>query len=309
MHVIMILCWKHMQTVMVATFFWLHCWHIQHYMMMLVPMIHCSQCQSACVPNTMQDGLLIAITVLFRASTHGRSQLDHQKLVLEWFNYPFLDVKLAARRCPVDLEKSTLLLAWGHPERGKSCIELESGLACSLFAKFLQRSLLAVCKFCAAGDECCEWGHGRVCVNLWYRMLWLLKRIQTVLYVTVGGYMKDLKKHDSEKEVVLCAHTAAYGLLQCGVAPVDTWAREEGGNDTEYWYENYLRSAKVSNWHRNETETAVDHPSSEEEALCIKAGPQMHSQNGTCMYTSITSSRVYQALQIDQRRYDSITWS
>ena len=59
---------------------------------------------------TMQDGLLIAITVLFRASTHGHSQLDHQKLVLEWFNYPFLDVKLAARRCPIDLEKSTLSL-------------------------------------------------------------------------------------------------------------------------------------------------------------------------------------------------------
>ena len=83
------------------------------------------------------------------------------------------------------------------------------------------------------------------------------------------------------KKVVLCAHIATYGLLQCGVAPVDTWARVKGGNDAEYWYENHLRSAKVSNWHWNETETAMEHPGSEEEALCTKAAPQMHSQNGT----------------------------
>ena len=78
-------------------------------------------------------------------------------------------------------------------------------------------------------------------------------------------------------------------VLQCGVAPVDTCAREKGRNDTEYWDENHLRSAKVTNWHQNETEFegAVDHPSSEE-ALCIKAGTQMH--------TSITNFRVYQAL-------------
>ena len=44
-----------------------------------------------------------------------------------------------------------------------------------------------------------------------------------------------------------------------------------------------LRSAKVSNWHRNETEAAVDHTGSEEEALCIKASTEMLFQSGTCI--------------------------
>ena len=39
---------------------------------------------------------------------------------------------------------------------------------------------LVGCKFCAAGKECCKRGHGRVCVNFWYLMLWRPKRIRTI---------------------------------------------------------------------------------------------------------------------------------
>ena len=44
---------------------------------------------------------------------------------------------------------------------------LQSGPTRSLVAKFQHvQSLLAVCEFCAAGEECCEQDNGRVCANL-----------------------------------------------------------------------------------------------------------------------------------------------
>ena len=43
------------------------------------------------------------------------------------------------------------MLCRGQPDGGKSCTMLESGATRSLFAKFLQCSLLAVREFCAAG--------------------------------------------------------------------------------------------------------------------------------------------------------------
>ena len=47
----------------------------------------------------------------------------------------------------------------------------------------------------------------------------------------------------------------------------------------------------------------MNHPGSEQEAqLRIKAGLQMHSQNGTAWYTSTTSCRVYQVLHVRQTK-------
>ena len=60
----------------------------------------------------------------------------------------------------------------------KSCIVLQSRLTCSLVAKFLSVQLSLA--FHAAGEECCERGHGQVCANLWCRMLWSLKCIRMI---------------------------------------------------------------------------------------------------------------------------------
>ena len=52
-----------------------------------------------------------------------------------------------------------LVLRRGQPDSGKSCTMLESRPTCSLFAKFLQHSSLAVREFRAAGNERCKQDH------------------------------------------------------------------------------------------------------------------------------------------------------
>ena len=116
-------------------------------------------------------------TVLSRASTHGHSQLKHQKTrvgscteeVVEWFNYPRAS---AHHRCEVSCQGvSTCIIALsvlrqGQPNGEESCIVPESGSNCSLVAKVLQHSSLAVPKFCAASEKHCEQGYRQVCANL-----------------------------------------------------------------------------------------------------------------------------------------------
>ena len=111
-------------------------------------------------------------TVLSRASAHGCSQLKRQKVwvggymekVLEWFNYPRAR---AHPGCEVNCQ--------GVPHRGfvKASPTVEKAVLCykadrlvaSLPSFHSVQLSLAVCKFHAAGKECCERGHGRGCVR------------------------------------------------------------------------------------------------------------------------------------------------
>ena len=108
-------------------------------------------------PCSTRQFLYNCITVLFRASAHGRSQLKRQNLgmgsytekVLKWFNYP---QARAHPRCEVGSHGAELtcivgssMLRRGQPDSRESCIMLQSRLTCSLVAKFPQRSVVA-CK-------------------------------------------------------------------------------------------------------------------------------------------------------------------
>ena len=79
---------------------------------------------------------------------------------------PRMDAKLAAKVYQINLKHRSTSTCQHQPDYGESCIVLESELTHSLVAKPLQRSLLAIHKFCAAGKECCEQRHRRVCVKL-----------------------------------------------------------------------------------------------------------------------------------------------
>jgi len=133
-------------------------------------------------------------TVLSWATTHGRLQLKCQKLrvgsymekELKQFNYPH---------------------ARANPGCEVSCQEVLNQLASLLHLCFIEASLtvekavsrykvdrlvasltsfrsfwlsLVVCKLCAAEEEHCEWGHERVCANLWCLMSWRPKCIRTI---------------------------------------------------------------------------------------------------------------------------------
>ena len=101
-----------------------------------------------------------------------------------------------------------LVLRWGQPNRGESCIMVESGPIRSCVVKLLQCSLLAVSKFHIASKEHCEPDNAQVCAEFCCRMSWCLKHIRmiTAMYVSsvyfrfttqefsmIGGYIKDLR--------------------------------------------------------------------------------------------------------------------
>ena len=61
-------------------------------------------------------------------------------------------------------------------EKAVSCYKVDQLVASFLRVQFS----LAVSDFCAAGEELCKWGHGRVCVKLWCLMSWCPKHIRTI---------------------------------------------------------------------------------------------------------------------------------
>ena len=117
-------------------------------------------------------------TVLSRTSAHGRSQLKCQKLrlggcmeeVLKWFNY--LPTR-AHPGCKVSCQgESTCIVTLSVVREVGSTVEKAimcckaDWLVASLPSFHSVQSSFAICEFCAAWEECCEWGHRQVCVNL-----------------------------------------------------------------------------------------------------------------------------------------------
>ena len=120
------------------------------------------------------------------------------------------------------------MLRRGQPDSRESCIVLQSRLTRSLVANFRSiRSLLAVCKFCATGEERCEWGYGQMCANLWCLTSWHPKRIRIITamwaqriylwihyakFSMVGGYTENLEKSQNWRWMYL---TCMSSLLVC----------------------------------------------------------------------------------------------
>ena len=88
-------------------------------------------------------------------------------VVLEWFNYP---CTTAYPRCKdtkgywIDLHHCFTHALSRPGQRWRKLYY------CQAYAVFV------TCKFLAASEECCEQGYGHVCVKLYCRMLWCLKR-------------------------------------------------------------------------------------------------------------------------------------
>ena len=145
------------------------------------------------------------------------SQLKYQKLragscteeVLEWFNYLHTSAHL---RCQmgyqIDLHHRFAVLCQGQPTGEISFIMPESGPTHSIAAKLPRCLSFAVCTFCPASEECCEWGYRWECVKHLCQMSWYLKSIRTIaaIYVSsaellivmqefsmMGSYTEDLK--------------------------------------------------------------------------------------------------------------------
>ena len=130
-------------------------------------------------------GELFAYTVLSQASELGwaltwRTCLNGSTITTQG---PALDVKVAAMG-PNRLVSS--VRPWfvkDSPtvEKAVSCYKVDWLVASLLHVSFHSiQSMLAVREFRAAGEECCERGHGRVCANLWCLMLWRLTCIRTI---------------------------------------------------------------------------------------------------------------------------------
>ena len=64
-------------------------------------------------------------------------------------------------------------------EKAVLCYKADRLVAALLSFRSIQSSL-AVCKFCAAGEEHCERGRWQVCANLWCLILWHPKCIRTI---------------------------------------------------------------------------------------------------------------------------------
>ena len=151
-----------------------------------------------------------------RASTHGRSQLKHQKLrvgsytekVLELFNYPSAR---AHPECEVNCQgvpHYRFVLRRGQPDSGESCIVLQSWPTRSLITNFLQRSVVT----CSTQISCCRertlWTRPRtgVCEPLMpdivaYKVQSQLCELRgstyefnTQKFSMVGGYTENLEK-------------------------------------------------------------------------------------------------------------------
>ena len=127
-----------------------------------------------------------SFTVLSRASAHGHSQLKRQNLrvsscteeVLKWFNYQ-TGCKVSCQGVPNRLAsslRSCFIEASPTVEKAVTCCKADQ-LVASLPSFYSIQSWLAVRKFRAAGEECCEQGHGQVCVNL---MSWPQKCLRTI---------------------------------------------------------------------------------------------------------------------------------
>ena len=87
--------------------------------------------------------------------------------------------KLAARGYPNRLAsslRSCFVEASPTVEKAVTCCKADQ-LVASLPSFYSIQSLLAVRKFLAAGEECCEQGHRQVCVNL---MSWPQKCLRTI---------------------------------------------------------------------------------------------------------------------------------
>ena len=134
-------------------------------------------------------------TVLPRASGYGHSQFKHWKLrvggctkeVGAWMvQAPTLDMMLAARGCQINLHHRFTYASLRLAQQWRKLYHARSELSCGLFGKFTQHSLLAVCKFCAAGEERGNKATN-VCVNLWCWMLCHLKCINMIAAMYVSS--------------------------------------------------------------------------------------------------------------------------
>ena len=77
------------------------------------------------------------------------------------------------------------MLCQHQPNNGE---KPESRWIYRLVAELPQCSLLAVCKCCAASEECCEQGYRLVCMKLSCSMLWHLKCIEQLHCVSVPTF-------------------------------------------------------------------------------------------------------------------------
>ena len=104
------------------------------------------------------------------------------------------------------------VLRQGQLDSGESCILLERGPTCSLAAKLLQCSSLAIHEFRPANRECSKEGYGWVCAKLCYQNLLHQESIRmiTAMYMSladlfsihcmqefsmVGGYTEILQNN------------------------------------------------------------------------------------------------------------------
>ena len=110
-------------------------------------------------------------TILSWASTHGCSQLKHQRLVAErrylngstiLVHAPTPNLKLLT----LSLDPCFALAKQGQSSGGKNCVVLRNRLTCGLLANPLQSLSLAICEIYSVREECCRQGYERVCESL-----------------------------------------------------------------------------------------------------------------------------------------------
>ena len=118
---------------------------------------------------------------------------------------PTSDTKLAAIGTDLACIVCSSVIRQGQPNSGESCIALQSGLTLTSLPSFhTVQSSPAVHEFCAAGEECCKRGDGRVCAPLWCLMSWhrsqsgseqsQLCGFTTQEFSMVGGYTENPEK-------------------------------------------------------------------------------------------------------------------
>ena len=123
-----------------------------------------------------------------RQAVHGHSHQRHHKTrvggcteeVLRWFNYSHASIDPGCKNNQTRVPNHPALSL--HPCFVSTSPTMEKSQKADGFYRLVtelpQCSLLAVCKCCAASEECCEQGYRLVCMKLSCSMLWHLKCIK-----------------------------------------------------------------------------------------------------------------------------------
>ena len=106
-----------------------------------------------------------------RFSVTPRSHNLSNKCEVSWQVVPNRPIVSSLRPCFVETSLTV--------EKVVSCYRVDQLMASLPSFRSIQSSL-AVHKFCAAEEECCEWDHGQMCANLWCQMSWHAKCIRSI---------------------------------------------------------------------------------------------------------------------------------